>query len=301
MEHKWIERAESRYLTTRDGVRVCYQVVGDGEDVMILANGLGGRLYSWEPLLDFFAPKWKIITWDYRGLFDSDTAGTLQRLSIREHAEDANEILLKEGIEKAVFVGWSMGVQVSLETATLFPERVQAMVLLNGTYGHVLQTAFQPFFRVPWLNGALHETIDFLSTRPSLTGWLGKQIVGRKKLLHFAGRTFGRFYGQPSLEELVARYISDIFSTNFQNYLRLFQELDAHSVYHKLRDLKVPALIISGKMDLLTPAYQSKEMARKLEGSLYVSLPLGSHFVMQEFPERVALEISEFLESHGLS
>jgi pimeloyl-ACP methyl ester carboxylesterase len=36
-----------------------------------LANGLGGRLYTWQPLVRRPPDHYRIITWDYRGLFDS--------------------------------------------------------------------------------------------------------------------------------------------------------------------------------------------------------------------------------------
>ena len=44
-------------------------------------------------------------------------------------------ILDAEGIDRAAFVGWSMGVQVSLDAAATHPQRYAGLVLLNGTYG----------------------------------------------------------------------------------------------------------------------------------------------------------------------
>ncbi|MCO4764274.1 MAG: hypothetical protein KC502_22370, partial [Myxococcales bacterium] len=38
--------------TADDGTQVAYQVVGDGPETVVLANGLGGRLYSWLGLID---------------------------------------------------------------------------------------------------------------------------------------------------------------------------------------------------------------------------------------------------------
>lgn len=39
----------SKYITTRDGVQLHYQVMGTGPKVMFIANGLGGAVYFWEP------------------------------------------------------------------------------------------------------------------------------------------------------------------------------------------------------------------------------------------------------------
>jgi hypothetical protein len=61
---------------------------------------------------------------------------------------------------------------------------------------------------------------------------------------------------------VMERYMREVFDPRtFPNYLRLFQELDAHSVLHHLRDIHVPALVVSGAWDWLTPAYQSHVIA----------------------------------------
>ncbi len=65
-------------------------------------------------------------------------------------------------------VGFSMGVQVSLEFAVLYPECVSKLVLLNGTHGHIFDTAFQPLLRVPLLPNVLHALVSALQRHPHL-------------------------------------------------------------------------------------------------------------------------------------
>ncbi len=298
---RWMQRSrnelgiEPRELITRDGVRLFYEVVGHGDKTMILANGLGGRLYSWEPLIRAFSSEYRLLAWDYRGLFESDAPSHIRRLAIPEHAEDIREIMEHEGIKKATMVGWSMGVQVSLETASLFPDQIDRLVLLNGSYGKVLDTAFQPLFRVPWFNKTLHEFIDFMYVRPGPVHWVSEHFDTIEPLLRRVGWAYGNLlYKNPKLKDLLVQYMSDLLSTDFGNYLRLFQELDSHSVYHLLRDIKQPSLVVSGRLDLLTPAYLSKEMVRKLPHSKHICLPYGSHFVLIEYPEEVVKLMRDF-------
>jgi pimeloyl-ACP methyl ester carboxylesterase len=61
----------TKTLARPGGVTIAYNVLGEGERTLMLANGLGGRLYAWEPLIRALPPGYKVITWDYRGLFDS--------------------------------------------------------------------------------------------------------------------------------------------------------------------------------------------------------------------------------------
>ena len=71
-------------------------------------------------------------------MFRSDAPSRKGRCGIRDHAEDAREVLTAAGYESAdVILGHSQGVQVALEFAAIFPDAVQAMVLLNGSHGQV--------------------------------------------------------------------------------------------------------------------------------------------------------------------
>ena len=120
-----LDEVPRRTVESHDGLRLAYWVVGDGPRTLLLANGLGGRLYAWEPLIRALYPQYRFITWDYRGLFESSSPSAAAICRSPHHAEDARAILDAEGVERAVVCGWSMGVQVGLELATLHPDRVR--------------------------------------------------------------------------------------------------------------------------------------------------------------------------------
>jgi len=292
------EHAQQHTIRSRGDAAVSYQVLGEGEQTLMLANGLGGRLYAWKPLIDELGERYRLITWDYRGLFDSPY-DVVSRLSVRDHAEDALAILDAEGIERAVWVGWSMGVQVSLEAASIRPERFAGLVLLNGTYGHVFSSGFQPWFRIPLLPRYLHEVTEWVRKHPGVS----RLLAGLSK--RGTAVTLGLFWlvaGRRALglRPLLEQYTDDVYKPeNFPNFLRLFQELDAHSAYHHLPRLRIPALVISGRFDVLTPPYQSREMARRLPDADHEHVRKGSHFVLLERPEQVLPRIERFLRERS--
>ena len=63
-----------------------------------------------------------------------------------------------------------------------------------------------------------------------------------------------------------------------------------------LREIAAPALVISGFFDILTPPYQSKEIADRIPNAEYVRLWRSSHFSMLERPEIVIPAMKRFLE-----
>jgi pimeloyl-ACP methyl ester carboxylesterase len=75
--------------------------------------------------------------------------------------------------------------------------------------------------------------------------------------------------------------------------------LDTHSVFHLLDEITHPTLIFSGCMDVLTPAYHSFEMARRMPNAHHECYLFGTHFVLLEYPEQVAQRIAEFMASNG--
>ena len=291
----WSTTLQSKRATAADGTGIAYEVVGRGERTLMLANGLGGRLYAWKPLIDEFWRDYKIITWDYRGLFDSETPASHRRLSVPHHAEDAMALLDAEKVDRAVFVGWSMGVQVSLDVAATYPERVGGLVLMNGTYGHVLSTGFQPIVSIPFLPKRLHAIVEFFQDHKELADTFAR-VTRFATIPMFGMLTITTGARAKELTPLVRRYLDDVLGPSFVNFLRLFQELDAHSVYHVLREIQQPALIVSGMLDPLTPAYQSREMARRMPNAEHIALVRSGHFSLLERPDVVIPAMTRFFD-----
>jgi 3-oxoadipate enol-lactonase len=293
----WAHTLQKKRLLAADGTGLYYEVVGEGKRCLLLANGLGGRLYSWTPLIDALWKEYRMISWDYRGLFESDAPQRTSHLSVSHHIDDAAAILAAESVEQAVFFGWSMGVQVSLDIAATYPEKCAGLVLLNGTYGHVLSTGFQPLISVPWLPKRLHAALEFFQRHHTMSRYLAMfarlSEIPASALMSMASSSNMNF--RPVLHQ----YFDDILGDSFRNFLRLFQELDAHSVYHKLPEITAPALVISGALDPLTPAYQSREIARRMPNAKRLALWRSSHFSLLERPDVVLPVVQEFLSSRA--
>ena len=291
----WAHTLQRKRLVTADGTGIAYEVLGQGRHTLLLANGLGGRLHSLEPIADAFWREWKIVTWDYRGLFESDQPKSMRSLQVVHHVDDARAILDAEKIDRAVVFGWSMGVQIALDFAATDPERVAGLILVNGTHGHAFSSGFQPWFSIPGLPKRLHTFTEWLQRRPDATRVLTQltrltEWPTTALMMITAGRR------ALELRPVLRRYYEDVLGPCFKSYMRLFQELDAHSVYHLLPEITAPTLVVSGKLDFLTPSYQSDEIARRMPNAEHLALARASHFALLERTAEVIGAMQRFLD-----
>ena len=65
-----MDDVEIKRFQSFDGTEITYQDTGSGP-VIILANGLGGAYESWRHFIAYFRDRYRILSWDYRGLYRS--------------------------------------------------------------------------------------------------------------------------------------------------------------------------------------------------------------------------------------
>ena len=113
------------------------------------------------------------MNWDYRGLFRSGPSADPADLGVETQARDLVAVMDTMGIESAVHVGWSMGVQVALELYRQAPQRVDGLVLIGGTSGKPFDTIVGG---TPWA-GLVRPTIDRLQSMEAVLGPLASKVV----------------------------------------------------------------------------------------------------------------------------
>jgi len=122
-----LPKAADAALTTR--VRLRYLEQGDvwGSPVLFL-HGLADSSFSFMPLMPYLPASMRAIAPDQRGhgVSDRPRAG----YAPKDFARDALALMDSLGIERATFVGHSMGTFVAREAALAAPDRVAALMLI---------------------------------------------------------------------------------------------------------------------------------------------------------------------------
>lgn len=119
-----------------DGTRIRVWRSGDtGRDVL-LCPGLGTMPEAW-PYLTRPEPgrALRVHGWYHRGTLGSARPADPDRIRLSDHVADALAVLDAAGIERAVVMGWSVGVSVAAELASRYPDRVSGLLLVAGAPG----------------------------------------------------------------------------------------------------------------------------------------------------------------------
>ena len=118
-------------VVARDGTRL-RRWDNDAAGVpVVISNGLGASPTAW-PFLHGPECGYHATSWHHRGLGGSDRPGDEAHIGIGDHAEDLLAMMDAAGMERALVVGWSVGVAVAIEAARRAPERVAGLLALGG-------------------------------------------------------------------------------------------------------------------------------------------------------------------------
>lgn len=104
---------------------------GDPAHTMVLVHGLGVSSTYFEPLSKLLVTAGRLVLLNLPGFGSTPTPGSDQALRISDFAAVARRAVAELGIEKAMWIGHSMGTQVVVEIVAQDPELASQMVLLS--------------------------------------------------------------------------------------------------------------------------------------------------------------------------
>lgn len=113
-------------------VHLEWEETGTGSPVLLI-HGLGYGRWGWGPLVERLATRFRVVTFDNRGIGGSSKPEGPYTAS--EMASDALAVLDAAGLERAHVVGTSLGGMIAQELTLAHPERVNRLVLLSTTPG----------------------------------------------------------------------------------------------------------------------------------------------------------------------
>lgn len=262
---------------------------------VVLCNGLGTNAWAWPALLDPDCGV-RVVSWNHRGTGGSDRPDDPDRVGIDEFVEDALSVMDHFGVDRAVLMGWSMGVNTMFELATQHPERVSGLFAVAGVPGGTFATMLGPLHVPRVVAGALAVGAARVLHHGgrALTPVVRRLPVGPRTVA-LLGRT-GFMFPVPD-RELAATAVREFLQTPVDWYFHLALRTSQHPRV-RLSRVSVPACFVAARWDVLSGSRDMATAAERLADATYVELD-ATHFVQMEQPERVHELLLEFLERVG--
>lgn len=262
---------------------------------VVLCNGLGTNAYCWPALLSPDCGV-RIVSWNHRGVGGSDRPTDPRHVEIENFVEDGLSVMDHFGIESAVLMGWSMGVNTMFELAARHPERVRGLFAVAGVPGDTFATMLAPL-HVPHVVArlvAVNLSRVLSVAGKAITPVARRLPIGPKAVAVISHSGFMLPVRDP---ELAQAGIKEFLTTPLDWYFHLALSTSRHARV-RLSAIGVPAVFVAGTYDVLAGARDMASAAARMDDAAYVELR-GSHFLPMEQPEVVHQLLLDFLDQVG--
>lgn len=272
------EGAPNQFVTVGE-TTFAYRSFGTGSPVVFL-HRFRATMDHWDPaLLDAVAAKHRAIIFDNAGvgLSTGETPDTFAAM-----ADDAARFVRALGIERADFVGWSMGGMVAQALLVRHPQLVQHAVLLATIPPGGTAEQFPPLsdeVRKVVSNPAGGSDDDFL-------------------FLFFGRSESSRAAGRESLARLRRRVGPPVRAESMRNQVAALTDWyrGASGILRSFRQIDRPVLVATGHQDVMFSAHQSLVLAREIPTAQLVVYPDSGHAFMFQYPQALGRLMLDFLD-----
>ncbi len=263
---------------TINGIDLHYAEDGDGDETVLLVNGLADDLETWAYQVPALVEAgYRVVRFDNRGIGASGKAAG--PYSAAQLAADAKGLVDHLGLREVHLMGVSMGGMIAQEYALAHPGDL-ASLTLACTYA-----APGPFCS------------RMFALWADLAPVLGVPFVMRDVTLWAFTLDFFRAREAELVEfETAMRYLD----MPVHAYLAQLAVIQAHDTTDRLAQLAVPTLVLAGEEDILIPTALSHDLHEAIPGSTWATTA-GGHGCIWEHPEAFNAAFLEFLRAHGRS
>jgi pimeloyl-ACP methyl ester carboxylesterase len=189
--------------------------------------------------------------------------------SVEEYADWLRECIREKRYEDVVLAGHSLGGAITLMYALKYPQELKGIIIISS--GARLRV--HPRYLTP-----LEEAI-----KGNLQEWY-QVLEGMHRL---------------TPEDYKSEVIEQQKAIGPAIMLNDFLCCDKFDLMDKVQEIKLPALIICGELDGMTPVKYANYLGAKLTNSQVVIIPQATHLAFAEKPEVVNKAIEDFVK--GLS
>ena len=252
--------------------KVHYVTVGEGRKTIVLVHCWAGNLGFWREQIPALADKARLVLIDLPGHGQSGKRNTVYSMDFFAAAVLA--VMCDARVEKATLIGHSMGGPVIYRTYEQAPEKVSALVVVDG------------FLR-----------------RPRVTPNQAEQFIAQFRTPEYRERTrefFGAMFPVPGTETLRDQVLSEMLTTPQRVMHRAMEGMFGPGQPDwDLKEANVPVMVINAKGPM-NDAGDEKYIRSLSSQTDYRIVPGVGHWLMLERPDEFNAILTGMLRKYNL-
>lgn len=258
-------------MSTRFVQRIAIEIDGDGDgEPLVCLHGLGGTSNTWTPLHESMA-RFRCVRIDLPG--SGRSSRVEGPLSIDRFVQSVMQVCASLGIERAHFVGHSLGTVVLFHLAERQPRLVRSLA------------AFGPLLAPP---DAARAAIAARGARALEGGVEAMQEIADALV---AGALSARTRSERPAAVAMVR--ESVMRQDADGYARSCQAL-AEAQPARVETIGCPVLLVTGQDDSVAPPQTARAIGERIEGARVVVVPQCGHWTPVEAPETCNRELAAF-------
>jgi pimeloyl-ACP methyl ester carboxylesterase len=250
-------------------IRSAFSVEGEGPPLFLI-HGIGASRHSWDGLVERISGEFRCIAYDLRGHGKSPVPPP--PYSLDDLVGDLEALRAELGIERAHFMGHSLGGMIGPAYARKYPDRVISLGLLSTAAGRTDD--------------------DSAKVKGVVAAMRQKGIAPVLETLK--DRWFTPEFGQRR-PDVIERRLKQVIETNPDVFLSVFDIYAETEMAPWLKDVGAPCLVLTGENDGGCNPRLNRFIANELPHAELVILPVLRHAILLEAPDQVAPPVLDFL------
>ena len=287
-------------VSADDGVPLAVRTFGaaDAALTVVFVHGHCLRTDSWQELRSYLARAWqsdiRMVFYDHRGHGDSGDA-PVETYTLDHLGRDLDAVLRAVApTGPVVLVGHSMGAMTALVYARQNPgaigTRIVGIGLIASAASGLTSSGMGRYLRRPVvsaLRGAVRWAPGVMHASKRMSHRVCEPIVRNS--------AFGTRKVSARTVAVAAAMLNDTSIVTMSSFLHSFMEFDESDILPLLG--RIPALVLGGDADVLTPFEHSVAMAAQVPSSRLVCLEGAGHGVILDRAADVANSLTDLLDS----
>ncbi|WP_421954384.1 alpha/beta fold hydrolase [Polaromonas sp.] len=252
---------------------LAHQVHGSANDQpVVLLHALATSSALWAPQLPAWSAQFRVISIDLPGHGKSALMPGVA--SMADYALVVRQVLDHLGVDRAAFVGLSLGGMVAQAFALAYPKRTSALVL-----AHTSARTYPAGWEI-WARRLDQFNQDGLVAQiPSiLERWFPREFAE----------------ASPMTLRSIAEQIAATHPEGYAAAIRAIQQLDH---FDALKTIRMPSLVVAGEVDAAAPSSVATAMAEQIDGARLVVMPGVAHLGNVQQPVLFTETVGGFFHS----